>query len=173
MLTAYVQSFDVADRIMVRHAMTFLVGARRGGRAAPNRAPCGRPVGRSDRHRALSADGLSLRQPVLHPDRRSFSRGHDLGAHRRGNARACRFRLEMPCARAEKSFRNFAETRGVGGMASSSSRQTSCLRRDHIGGVTPSRPTRHARPCSVPSGCLIAAMNTFAPGLRSLLSPCT
>jgi len=26
MLTAYVQSFDVADRIMVRHAMTFLVG---------------------------------------------------------------------------------------------------------------------------------------------------
>ena len=46
-------------------------------------------------------------------------------------------------------------------------------RRDHIGGVTPSRPTRHARPCSAPSGCLIAAMNTFAPSLRSLLSPCT
>ena len=45
--------------------------------------------------------------------------------------------------------------------------------RGHIGGVTPSRPTRHARPCSVPSGCLIAAMKTLAPGLRSLLSPCT
>jgi hypothetical protein len=43
----------------------------------------------------------------------------------------------------------------------------------HIGGVTPSRPTRHARPCSVPSGSLIAAMKTLAPGLRSLLSPCT
>src|SRR6516165_6994790 len=55
--------------------------------------------------------------------------------------------------------------------AVSSSCQTSCSRRDHIGGVTPSRPTRHARPCSVPSGCLIAAMKTFAPGLRSLLSP--
>jgi hypothetical protein len=48
-----------------------------------------------------------------------------------------------------------------------------CSRHDHIGGVTPSRPTRHARPCSVPSGCLIAAMKTFAPGLRSLWSPCT
>src|SRR2546425_273008 len=24
----------------------------------------------------------------------------------------------------------------------------------HIGGVSPSRPTRQARPCSVPSGCL-------------------
>src|SRR5262249_1607309 len=46
-------------------------------------------------------------------------------------------------------------------------------RRDHIGGVTPSRPIRHARPCNVPSGCLIAAMKTFAPGFRSLLSPGT
>jgi hypothetical protein len=44
-------------------------------------------------------------------------------------------------------------------------------RRSHIGGVTPCRPTRHARPCSVPSGCLAATMKTFAPGLRSVLSP--
>jgi hypothetical protein len=35
--------------------------------------------------------------------------------------------------------------------------QASCSCRDHIGGVTPSRPTRHARPCNVPSGCLTAA----------------
>src|SRR5262249_48346377 len=41
----------------------------------------------------------------------------------------------------------------------------------HIGGVMPSRPTRHARPCSVPSGCLTATIKTFAPGLRSFLSP--
>jgi hypothetical protein len=40
----------------------------------------------------------------------------------------------------------------------------------HMGGVAPSRPTRHARPCSVPSGCLAATMNTLAPTLRSLLS---
>jgi hypothetical protein len=26
MLTAYVQSFDLVDRIIVRHAMTFIVG---------------------------------------------------------------------------------------------------------------------------------------------------
>ena len=44
---------------------------------------------------------------------------------------------------------------------------------DYIGGVTPSRPTRHARPCSVPSGCLTVTMKTFAPGVRSLLSPGT
>ena len=43
----------------------------------------------------------------------------------------------------------------------------------HIGGVSPSRPTRQARPCNVPSGCLAAMMRTFAPGLRSLLSPGT
>jgi len=36
----------------------------------------------------------------------------------------------------------------------------------HIGGVTPSRPTRHARPCSVPSGCFAAMMKTFAPGFE-------
>jgi hypothetical protein len=43
----------------------------------------------------------------------------------------------------------------------------------HIGGVSPSRPTRQARPCNVPSGCLAAMMRTFAPGLRSLMSPGT
>ena len=47
----------------------------------------------------------------------------------------------------------------------------SASRRNHIGGVTPSRPTRHTRPCNVPSSCLTAAMKTFAPGLRSVLSP--
>jgi hypothetical protein len=45
--------------------------------------------------------------------------------------------------------------------------------RSQNGGVTPSRPTRHARPCSVPSDCLTATMKTFAPGFRSLLSPST
>jgi hypothetical protein len=46
-------------------------------------------------------------------------------------------------------------------------------RRNHIGGVTPSRPIRQARPCSVPSACLTATMKTLAPGLMSLLSPGT
>ena len=71
------------------------------------------------------------------------------------------------------SITSLAMVSSVGGTASSTSLQTFCSRRNHIGGVTPSRPTRHARPCSVPSGCLIAAMKTLAPGLRSLLSPCT
>jgi len=55
--------------------------------------------------------------------------------------------------------------------AGSSSLVCTCSRPDHIGGVTPSRPTRHARPCNVPSGCLLARIKTFASGFRSLLSP--
>jgi hypothetical protein len=46
-------------------------------------------------------------------------------------------------------------------------------RRNHIGGVIPSRPTRQARPCTVPSGCLPPMMKTLAPTFRSLLSPGT
>jgi hypothetical protein len=38
-------------------------------------------------------------------------------------------------------------------------------------GAAPLRPTRHARPSSVPSGCLTATMKTLAPGLRSVRSP--
>jgi hypothetical protein len=45
--------------------------------------------------------------------------------------------------------------------------------RNHIGGVIPSRPTRQARPCTVPSGCLTPMMKTLAPTFRSLLSPGT
>ena len=71
------------------------------------------------------------------------------------------------------SITSSARASSIGGTSSSCSLETFRSRHDHIGGVTPSRPTRHARPCSVPSGCLIAAMKTFAPGLRSLLSPCT
>src|SRR5580693_7629300 len=41
------------------------------------------------------------------------------------------------------------------------------------GGVIPSRPTRQARPCTVPSGCLTPMMKTLAPTFRSLLSPGT
>lgn len=51
--------------------------------------------------------------------------------------------------------------------------KASCARRGHIGGVSPSRPIRQARPCSVPSACLTATTKTFAPGLMSLLSPGT
>jgi hypothetical protein len=69
------------------------------------------------------------------------------------------------------SINSLAMANCFGGTASSSSSKTFCLHHNHIGGVTPSRPTRHARPCSVPSGCVIAAIKTFAPGLRSLLSP--
>ena len=43
-------------------------------------------MGGSDRHRAMSADRIFLRQPVLHPNRRSFCRGHDVGhARHSGN----------------------------------------------------------------------------------------
>lgn len=42
---------------------------------------------------------------------------------------------------------------------------------NYMGRVTRSRPARHARPCSVPSGCLAATMNTLAPTLRSLVPP--
>jgi hypothetical protein len=44
----------------------------------------------------------------------------------------------------------------------------------HIGGVMPSRPTETAAASRVPSSFLLAAaMKTLAPGLSSLLSPCT
>ena len=61
----------------------------------------------------------------------------------------------------------------LGDAASRKNLPCSASRPDYMGGVTPSRPIRRARPCNVPSGCLIAAINTFAPGLRSLLSPRT
>ena len=70
-LIAYVQSFDVADRITVRHAMTFLVGLAGVGRAVAARSSRGGQMGRAHRHRALSDDGLRLRQPVF--SRRSTS----------------------------------------------------------------------------------------------------
>jgi hypothetical protein len=57
--------------------------------------------------------------------------------------------------------------------ASSSSLPSLARAKNHIGGVSPFRPTRQARPSSVPSGCLAAMMKTFAPALRSLLSPGT
>jgi hypothetical protein len=69
-------------------------------------------------------------------------------------------RHPKPCTESEvgqpDSITSLAMVSSVGGTANSSSLQTFCSRRDHIGGVTPSRPTRHARPCSVPSACLAA-----------------
>ena len=79
MLTAYLQSFDWADRITVRHAMTFRRRPRRAGGAAAARADCDRPLGRACRHRALPDDRVSLRQPVRHAYRRSISRRDDVG----------------------------------------------------------------------------------------------
>jgi hypothetical protein len=47
------------------------------------------------------------------------------------------------------------------------------VQQNHTGGVAPSRPIRQAQPGKVLSACLAATMNTFAPGLMSLLSPGT
>lgn len=52
---------------------------RRGGGAAAARAHCDRPLGRACRRRALPDNGVSLRQPVRHADRCSFSRRDDVG----------------------------------------------------------------------------------------------
>ena len=86
MLTAYVQSFDFADRITVRHVDDVPRRARRRGRAPAARTACDRPLGRSHRHRALPDDGVSLRQPVLHAHRCAVSRRDDVGdARHRGD----------------------------------------------------------------------------------------
>ncbi len=79
MLTAFVQSFDLADRFTVRHALTFMVGLGRDRCAVADRASRDRALGRSCRHRALPDDRLPLRQPVLHAHRCSVSRRHDMG----------------------------------------------------------------------------------------------
>src|SRR3981081_1878118 len=60
MLTAYIQSFDFADRITVRHAMTFLVGL--GGVAAL--LPIGRLV--AGRWAGLAAIALCLMTGYLY-----------------------------------------------------------------------------------------------------------
>ena len=66
MLTAFVQSFDLADRFTVRHALTFMVGLAGIAALLPiGRLAIGRWAG-LDRHRALPDDRLPLRQPVLH-----------------------------------------------------------------------------------------------------------
>src|SRR5262245_38571060 len=88
--------------------------------------------------------------------------------HLQGAGRAAR----SPLAEGERPQRA-AQARAARLVSRRLAVSPSGSRHNHIGGVTPSRPTRHARPCSVPSGCLIAAIKTFAPGLRSLLSPCT
>ena len=79
MLTAYLQSFDWAgpDHGPARDDVPRR--PRRGGGAAAARAHCDRPLGRACRRRALPDDGVSLRQPVRHADRRSVSRRDDVG----------------------------------------------------------------------------------------------
>src|SRR5262249_62105683 len=46
-----------------------------------------------------------------------------------------------------------------------------CSAFSHIGGVTPSRPTRHARPCRVPSAFFVAGVESFLPPLATGSSP--
>ena len=57
------------------------------------------------------------------------------------------------------------------GWRSSASCRSCSSRWPRIGRVTPSRPTRQARPCSVPSGCLAATMKALAPGCEVALVP--
>jgi hypothetical protein len=111
------------------------------------------------------ASATSTRTPWLPPEtkvqqrpRRQRRRRSELGS----DAAPCRCSFPLPRSGAgprslTRLFNHLAADRQgrEHGRILHSTLICTCSRRDHIGGVTPSRPTRHARPCSVPSGCLI------------------
>jgi hypothetical protein len=126
--------------------------------------PCARPGGR---HIVTNPLSVLLRRLCLNDDmqaRQPRRPSDQMQTRRYGDAIECRSGWGCNCVYPHYQRRSDPRSAGQSRVAS---------RGDHIGGVTPSRPIRHARPCNVPSGCLTAAMKTFAPGLRSLLSPRT